>query len=205
MQTPILQSERFYCTNLNSSASDKEDIDKFTIDRDEGAGLLNYLQNYALKEEQLGIMRTYIVRDKKTSETVGYFSLKSGLISINERIIEVKDESTGERKNETTFDTIPGIELANFAINSSFIHNHSELKGIGIIIFNKFILPIVRHVSEYIGVKILYIFALPEESLIKSYHERYGFDRLGDPYEDELHKRVKPFYDRSCTFMFLNL
>lgn len=201
----ILQSELFYCNHLGVSEQDEADIMNFTIERDEGSGLLDYIQHHAFPEEDAGIMRTYIVRDNKSSEMVGYFSLKAGLISLNERQIETTDDETGEKKKLTVFDTLPGVELANFAVNSTYIQRHKEMKGLGVVIFNQFILPIVRQTSENVGVKILYIFALPYDDLIKSYHDRYGFSRLADQYEDELHKRLKPFYDQYCKFMYLIL
>ena len=201
----LLQSELFYCNHLGVSDQDEADIMNFTIERDEGSGLLEYIQRHAFPEEDAGIMRTYIVRDNKSSEMVGYFSLKAGLISLNERQIETTDDETGEKKKVTVFDTLPGVELANFAVNSTYIQRHKEMKGLGVVIFNQFILPIVRQTSENVGVKILYIFALPYDDLIKSYHDRYGFSRLADQYEDELHKRLKPFYDQYCKFMYLIL
>ncbi|WP_049962995.1 hypothetical protein [Ruminococcus sp. HUN007] len=201
----LLQSELFYCNHLGASENDEKDIMKFSIDRDEGSGLLEYLQNYALTEEENGIMRTYIVRDKISSEVAGYFSLKAGLISLNERFEKIMDSETGEVKLKKVFDTLPGIELANFAVNSEYVRNHKDLKGLGTVIFNNFILPVVRKTSDNVGVKLLYIFALPYEDLINTYHERYGFSRLSDPYEDELHKRLKPYYDLSCKFMYLIL
>ncbi len=163
----LLQSELFYCNHLGVSDQDEADIMNFTIERDEGAGLLDYIQHHAFPEEDAGIMRTYIVRDNKSSELVGYFSLKAGLISLNERQIETTDDETGEKKKVTVFDTLPGVELANFAVNSSYVRRHKELKGLGVVIFNQFILPIVRQTSENVGVKILYIFALPYDDLIK--------------------------------------
>ena len=201
----LLQSELFYCDHLGVSERDEADIMNFTIDRDEGAGLLDYIQHLAFPEEDAGLMRTYVVRDNRSSEMVGYFSLKAGLISLNERQVEDTDAETGQKKQITVFDTLPGVELANFAVNSTYVHNHKELTGIGLVIFNQFILPIVRQISAHVGVKILYIFALPYENLIKRYHEQYGFSRLGNPDEDELHKRLKPFYDRWCKFMYLIL
>ena len=109
-------------------------------------------------------MRTYIVRDNRSSEMVGYFSLKAGLISYNERDIpvydevtgeEVIDEVTGEKKMRRVFDTLPGAELADFAVNQRYIDNHPDIKGVGLVIYNSFILPVVREASETIGIKIL--------------------------------------------------
>lgn len=39
------------------------------------------------------------------------------------------------------------------------------------------ILPVVREAAESIGIKILYIFALPYDELISRY-EKYGFSKL---------------------------
>ena len=139
-------------------------------------------------------MRTYIVRDNFSSELVGYFSVKAGLISVNE--VHTEDEET--------FDTIPGVEIANFAVNDTYLQRHSELKGTGLIIFNDFIVPVIQEASKNVGVKIIYIFALPFERLINRYRE-YGFLRLDSVSEDELHKRLKPNYDENCIFMFQQL
>ena len=205
-----LQSELFYCNHLGVSENDKRDIMDFTIRDEKGAGLLNYIQNYAYPDEEEGTMRTYIVRDNRSSELVGYFSLKAGLISYNERDIivvdeitgeEIVDETTGEKKVRRVFDTFPGVELADFAVNQTYIDNHPDLKGVGLVIYNKFILPVVKEAAESIGIKILYIFALPYDELISRY-EKYGFSRLDAQYEAELHSRLKPKYDDSCVFMF---
>lgn len=152
----LIQSELFYCNHLGASESDEKDIMDFTIDRDGGAGLLHYIQHLAFPEEDAGIMRTYIVRDNISSEVAGYFSLKAGLISLNERYVEITDNQTGEKKKEKVFDTLPGVELADFAVNSSYVKKHKDLKGLGTVIFHQFVLPIVRRTSENVGVKLLY-------------------------------------------------
>ncbi|MBQ9010676.1 MAG: hypothetical protein IJ088_15315 [Clostridia bacterium] len=100
-----------------------------------------------------------------------------------------------------SFDTLPGVELADFAINQTYIKNHKKLKGVGFVIYRTFILPLVNEAAKTIGIKILYLFALPYDELIARY-EAYGFARLEDRFEKELHKRIKPFYDDDCKFMF---
>ncbi|MBR1711070.1 MAG: hypothetical protein IJ719_19955 [Clostridia bacterium] len=127
-----LQSELFYCNHLGVSDHDEQDIINFTIRDENGSGLLRYIRYLAFPEEDAGTMRTYIVRDNRSSEMVGYFSLKAGLISHNERDILVVDEETGEAvideetgeiKTRRVFDTLPGVELANFAVNQRYIDN----------------------------------------------------------------------------------
>ena len=190
----ILQNDLFYCNHLGVSENDEKDVLSFSVKDSNGEGLVRYLRYMAFPEEDAGTMRTYIVRDNFSSELVGYFSVKAGLISVNE--VHTEDEET--------FDTIPGVEIANFAVNDTYLQNNPELKGTGLIIFNDFIVPVIQEASKSVGVKIVYIFALPFERLINRYRE-YGFLRLDSTSEDELHKRLKPNYDENCIFMFQQL
>ncbi len=80
----ILQSDLFFCNHIGVSGNDEADIAAFTVHDEKGEGLREYIQNYAISDENAGTMRTYIVRDNYSSELVGYFSLKAGLISMNE-------------------------------------------------------------------------------------------------------------------------
>ena len=188
----ILQNELFYCNHLGANPDDERDIQAFSARDERGEGLVIYLKDYAFREEINGQMRTYIVRDAETSEIVAYFALKAGLISINELVTE----------DETTFDTLPGVELANFAVNNAYIENYPSMKGVGYIVFTDFILPLIEMASETIGIKVLYIFSLPETGLIHRY-EKYGFQRLSNKWEDAIHQRLKPNYDKDCIFMYL--
>ena len=206
----LLQSELFYCNHLGVSEKDEQDVKEFTIRDEKGTGLLNYIQQYAFPDEDSGTMRTYIVRDKFSSEMVGFFSLKAGLISYNEHDVAIIDEETGAEvvnsetgkiKTRRVFDTLPGVELANFAVNQTYINNHPDYKGVGLVIYQKFILPIINRVANEIGIKILYIFALPYKDLIGRYNA-YGFSRLDENYENEIHSRLKPEYDEACIFMY---
>ncbi len=90
----LLQTDLLYCNHLGMSDNDEKDIMDFSIDHKEGYGLQNYIRYHAFPEEEAGLMRTYIVRDNISSELVGYFSLKTGLISLNERAEEITKEST---------------------------------------------------------------------------------------------------------------
>ena len=111
------------------------------------------------------------------------------------------DPQTGDKVMVTKFDTLPGVELANFATNSAYIRKHPNQKGNGYVIFTEFVLPIIDRIAEYAGVKVIYLFALPYDDLINRY-KSYGFHRLSAEAEEKLHLRLKPRYDMSCKFMF---
>ncbi len=184
------QSENLVCNHLGTKVRDLEDISAFEIIPETGRGLELYLKKQALRDERSGVMRTYLVRFKSSGELVGYFSLKAGLVSLNEKIASGK----------VTFDTLPGVELANFAVNSAFTQKHNA-KGLGFLLFSRLIAPFVKEQAKTLGIYMLYLFALPYERLMKAY-ENYGFYRLPPHAEDQLHQRLKPTYDKSCIFMY---
>lgn len=186
----VLENELFYCIHIADTEEIKQQLRHFTVKKKTGNGLVNYLQNYALVDEENGEMRTYLVKDTDSHEIVGYFSLKAGMVSVNEKRTLFRRE----------FDCVPGIELANFAVNNSYKEAHKEFDGLGKIIFVYFILAIVKKVSMQIGVKTLFIFALPHSSLI-NYYKSLHFQRLSAVEEKSIHRRIKPRYDQRCIFM----
>lgn len=188
------ENELFYCEHLSDTIENLNLIKNFTVTKSTGIGLLRYLKFQSIYEEKENLAKTYLVKDKETNELVGYFSLKAGMVSTNETVIE----------ESTEFDSLPGIELSNFAVNSSYKEAHKEYEGIGKIIFIYFILPILLDVSKNIGVHYLYIFALPFENLIR-YYKSLNFTRLNSVEEHLVHKRIRPHYDKNCIFMYQRL
>ncbi len=61
--------------------------------------------------------RTNLVKDALSGELVTYFSLRTGLITI-----QIQGDS---------FDSVPAIELANFAINKRYKDSHPETQKLG--------------------------------------------------------------------------
>ncbi len=119
-----------------------------------------------------------------------FFPLKAGLISLNE-------ENTQEG---VVFDTIPGVELANFAINAPFAQKH-DIKGLGYMLFSELIMPLVKEHAKTLGIYMIYLYSLPYDKLMQTY-ENNGFCRLPSKAEEQLHQRLKPTYDKSCIFMY---
>ena len=68
------QTENLTCCHVSVKTRDIADIKSFEIAYPEtGAGLEWYLKYQALFDEHAGVMRTYLVRLKRTGECVGYF------------------------------------------------------------------------------------------------------------------------------------
>lgn len=185
------ENELFYYEHLLDSTENLELIKSFYVKEKYGKGLESYLKKNAYNDEIRDEARTYLVKDKKTKELVGYFSLKAGMTSFNEKNFLFKSE----------FDSLPGVELANFAMNSAYKENHVEQIGIGKIVFIDFIVPLVREIAKYIGVCFLYIYALPKQKLIRYYYS-LNFNRMSVKEEVLLHRRIKPRYDQGCIFMY---
>lgn len=158
----------------------------------EAQGLEDYLEYQASNDENELNARTYLVKDKATSELDGYFTLRSGLITV--------------QSYHESFDTIPAVELSNLAINGIYRENHRDKKRLSLLFLRQFILPIAKtmSMSKYVGVRSLYIYALPDEKLIEHY-EKLGFSRLPKKQEKFVQNHVKPKYDEDCIFMFQNL
>ncbi len=182
--TVLLSVEQLY-----DSSENIELIAEFEAS-EKGKGFEYYLKEAAEYDEKRNVARTYLVKDTVSRELVGYFSLRTGLITI-----QVKDES---------FDSYPAIELSNFAVNVKYKKNHPEVEGLGKYIFRSFVVPIVKKISKYVGVNSLYIYALPNDKLIE-YYQKLGFTRLPEKHEKFVQQHVKPKYDEGCIFMFQNL
>lgn len=184
------ENEWFCCKHILEVPNLERLLDSFVIKRKSGMGLEEYLKECAVDEEKNGETRTYLVLDKKTEELVAYFSLKAGMVSVNEKASVFRRE----------FDSLSGIELSNFAVNDGYRDAHQEYEGIGLIVFRYFVLPVVKSASQYVGAYLLYIFALPYNGLIR-YYEKMNFRRLSAIDEYFLHRRIKPRYDSGCIFM----
>ena len=122
---PLPRNDYLYCSHLSENSQTVSDIAGFRVRNPEtGKGLEEYLKQQAMPDEKHHLMRTYLVRHCETHELVGYFSLKAGLISCDET----------KQQGAILFNTIPGVELANFAVNECFVAK-TGIRGIGKTIF----------------------------------------------------------------------
>ena len=185
----IFDSPAYSVEQLFDLANYRKFIDDFTVGND-AAGLESYLKKAAVGDEKNNLARTYFVIDKATGELACYFSLRAGLITI-----QVVDDD---------FDSLPAIELSNFAVNDTYRKKHTDMQSIGRYTFENFIIPLARFMAKYIGVNSLYIYALPNDRLIEHY-STMGFSRLPPEQEKFVQNHVKPKYDEGCIFMYQTL
>lgn len=188
----VIETSAFYSVHIGDISTDR--LKAFASVHKNSGFLVEYLRRYANRDEEQKSARTYLVCDNLTGELVAYFSLKAGFVALRET----------KSLFSQYFDAEPGVELSNFAINGDYIRRHPEAKGVGVNIIKKFVIPVTKDAAEIIGVRFLYIFALPYDSLI-SHYEDIGFSRLPATQERLIHKRIKPRYDRGCIFMYMNL
>ncbi|MBR6198758.1 MAG: hypothetical protein IKQ61_00690 [Spirochaetales bacterium] len=182
----VYDTSDYSVEHLLDSSNNLRLIQEFEVGNQAG-GLEDYLKYQAENDERNNNSRTYLVKDVVTGELVGYFSLRTGLITI---------QVTGD-----SFDSFPAIELANLAVNKKYKDAHPNATELGFYTFRKFILPISRCMAKYVGVNSLYIYALPEEKLIRHY-QKMGFSRLPASQEKFVQHHVKPKYDEGCIFMY---
>lgn len=182
-----IETELFYYEHLLDSSDNLRLIKEFCVANESGFGLERYLKEFAQQDEESGAARTYLVKDKITHEIVAYYSLKSGLFTVD--------------AGEGYFYSISAVELSNFAVNSSYRKNHPKAKNLGSTVFAEFILPFIQYLKTFVGIQAVYIYALPESKLIEHY-KTMGFIRLDLQDEKFVHSHVKPKYDEGCIFMY---
>ena len=192
-----IETDHFVYEHLFETEENLTEILSFEVEKPTGKGLEFYLKNTAEYEERKRSNRTYLVRDKKTKEIAGYFSLRTGLFTLDSGREKESDD-------DITFYSVPSIELSNFAVNSAYRKQHPEVSKIGKDMFANFILPIAQFTAQIVGVQAMHIYALPEDDLIGHY-QSFGFHRLPEEMETFVHEHVKPMYDRNCIFMYLPL
>lgn len=165
-----------------------KDIDISQFSSQKGRGLEIYLKQYALKEEEYGLTRTYLVIDSELQQIAAYFSLRTGLIAIN--------KTFSRKKNNYT-----GIELANFAVNDSYREIKGSIPHFGSYVFMNIILPLVTEIAKYVGAAYLYIYSLPDNKLMEHY-KTMGFEFAPKFITKCVYRHVKPIYDTGCIFMW---
>jgi hypothetical protein len=183
------QNSLFYCEHLVLTRETNYEIDSFEIiNHPAGKGLMDYLQQSAVKDENNGVMRTYFVRDQYTKELAGYFSLRASSLKL--------EVMYGEEPG-----IYPCVELAYFAMNDAYLNTHPYNKGTGLLVFNDIIVPIVKQMSQLIGAKGIVGYALNIPTLLERYINDYGFSRLEQNNEEELHQIYRPANDEDCIFI----
>jgi len=185
----IFETSAYSVEHILETPNYKKLISSFTVGND-AEGLESYLKHASIGDEKANLARTYLVIDKASGELACYFSLRNGLITV-----QIEDDD---------FDSLPAIELSNFAINDTYRQKHTELQKLGVHIFDVFILPISRCMSQYVGANSLYIYALPNDRLIEHYGTM-GFSLLPEDQEKFVQAHVKPKYDTGCRFMYQTL
>ena len=160
----------------------------------EANGITDYFHNQAMKDEKDNSVRNYVVKIRGTEVLIVCFTLKSGSIPYIDNAVNLTFSK------ETKL--IPGVELVNIALND---YSLKIIKGLGIKagrnIFYDIIQPIVKHISQEIGTKVLYLFAVNEK--LAEYYKSWGFYSIEDElYNEQLNSSWQNKYSQNCIFMY---
>ncbi|MBS7266893.1 MAG: hypothetical protein KIG83_10625 [Treponema sp.] len=160
----------------------------------EANGITDYFHNQAMKDEKDNSVRNYVVKIRGTEVLIACFTLKSGSIPYIDNAVNLTFSK------ETKL--IPGVELVNIALND---YSLKIIKGLGIKagrnIFYDIIQPIVKHISQEIGTKVLYLFAVNEK--LAEYYKSWGFYSIEDElYNEQLNSSWQNKYSQNCIFMY---
>lgn len=205
---------RMYCESLRSNARNEQLINEFHIEREKNysdpakvggkiIGLESYLKHLAWKEDTGNNIKAYVIKTYFTNEIVAYFTLKCGLITLDsDSRNALKEELAKENGVKLVPETIPCVEIAQFAVNDNYKVKHGKngqpLKGLGEALYPDFIYPIIKKAASIIGIKCIYLYAAGDEHLTDYYERVFNFKKV----EDESYIPVAPYYDNDCSFMF---
>lgn len=185
------KSGSYECVRISQCSL--ELLNTFSLSTEKEAYTLEcYLKDpkWAIQEELTGLARTYVICDMRLNFIVGYFTLRAGQCHINHsRVVE------------------PGIELAMYAVNDSYKSFFDNLTfSFGEWIFSQFILPKAKEAASIVGVKLIYLFALPNKPRLTEFYKRLGF--INPKYASDSKRRIRtiiPTFGRGCIFMFRSL
>ena len=128
-----------------------------------GTKVLNeFLSRYSLKNDSLGIGRTFVAFDEK-DEVVGYFTLATAQVVYE----DIPDEYRGKLPKYP----IPSLRIARLAVDKNL-----QGKGIGKWLLAQAFIKII-HVAEITG---LYFIIVDAKETSKSFYEHYGFIKFKD-------------------------
>ena len=93
----VVDTKDFTIEHLFDSPENQDLIANFQATND-AAGLEDYLKIQSMEDEENNCSRTYLVKDALSGELVAYFSLRTGLITI-----QVQDDSWGSIHSRSLF------------------------------------------------------------------------------------------------------
>lgn len=157
-------------------------------------GITDYFHKQAVKDEGEHSVRNYVVKLKGTEVLIACFTLKCGSIPFTDKAINLTFSK------ETKL--VPGVELVNIALNDMALGMIKKLSiKVGKNIFYDIIQPIVKHISDEIGTKVLYLFAANPK--LAEYYKTWGFYPVEDePFNERLNKDWQNEYSQKCIFMY---
>ena len=124
--------------------------------------LNEFLTRYALKNDNLGIGKTFVALDSK-EKVVGYFTLATAQVAFK----EIPDENKGKLPKYP----IPALRIARLAVSSE-----CQGKGVGKWLLVQIFIKVTQ-VSAITGV---YFLIVDAKESAKSFYEHFGFNKLID-------------------------
>ncbi|MBQ0008739.1 MAG: GNAT family N-acetyltransferase [Firmicutes bacterium] len=137
----------------------KATLKKFDCDTE----VLNtFLSRYALKNDELGIGRTFVALDDN-NQIAGYFTLATAQVAYN----EIPEDYKGKLPKYP----IPALRIARLAVSKNL-----QGKGVGKWLLAQAFIKITQ-VADVTG---LYFIIVDAKETSKSFYEHYGFQKFMD-------------------------
>lgn len=128
---------------------------------------------------------------------------KISKVKKNKIIADLENESEDNLKRVGR--TFAGVELVHFCANDAcrdFWDKTGIAQKFGVVVFWKYVVPIILKIRELVGCQYLFLFAAdvtPDALLVNYYRSFLGFK------DAEEHGTAIPLYDMACKFMYQDL
>lgn len=158
-------------------------------------GLENSIRNEVVELDKSSLLKTFLVYelhdDFPKKEFACVFCLRCS--SINYQNTETKD-----RYNQI----VPAIELVFLAVDKNYRIKHPLSDGLGVAVFDAFIVPVVKEISCLVGCKYLFLFSINSKKLVNYYINNMDFMELDEEYESSVVNNLLTEYNEECKFLY---
>lgn len=157
-------------------------------------GLQNSINNEVANLDDNNHLRTYLVYGKIGQDK----NMLACIFSLRCSSMHFQDNTKKNGFNEI----VPAVELVYLAIDKNFREKCPETKGLGVLVFDAFITPVVQEIASLAGATYLFLFAINNKKLTQYYIHNMDFDELPPDFEKSVVENLGTEYNKDCKFLY---
>lgn len=163
---------------LKEDASEYVSIEKLSVDNVPDSFSVyvpeysEYITKNALKLQSLFVSNTYILKDNRTQNIIGYVSL------ICDSVVFTSDEKAGIKLDDVPYSTFPALKIAQLAVSDDFKNIYCH---VGSFLIDFAFLIAYKLNENSCACRFLTVDAdIENNSTVVSFYEKNGFKKMTD-------------------------